>query len=164
MILFNTLNVVIKYFKFCVDFKIEISHQKRNERKSGRNFYYNNLALDFSTIELFFYYSGKIVTNAIRQQFFYFKKKIFILLIFGIKVNVHLLRCFCFHWKLPFNLGKLIGFENFVKIEKTEYLSIQLTYSHYDPKFIFPIINRSFEQFFIFWISKMFHISGSTIV
>ena len=39
------------------------------------NFYYNNLALDFATIELFFYYSGKIVTNAIRQQFFYFKKE-----------------------------------------------------------------------------------------
>ena len=37
-------------------------------------------------------------------------------------------------------------------------------FGHFDQKFIFPIKNWTFEHFFIFWISKMFQISGSNIV
>ena len=36
------------------------------------------------------------------------------------------------------NLERKIGHEIFVKTEKTEYLSNQLTYAHFDWKFIFP--------------------------
>ena len=60
------------------------------------------------------------------------------------------------------NLKRKIGHEIFFKIEKTEYLSNQLTYALFDWKFIFPIKNWTFEQFLIFWISKIFQISGST--
>ena len=62
------------------------------------------------------------------------------------------------------NLERKIGHEIFVKTEKTEYLSNQLTYAHFDRKFIFPIKFGTSEQIFIFWISKMFRISGSTTV
>ena len=62
------------------------------------------------------------------------------------------------------NLERKIGHEIFVKTEKTEYLSNQLTYAHFDRKFIFPIKFGTSEQIFIFWISKMFHISGSPTV
>ena len=58
----------------------------------------------------------------------------------------------------------LFGHEIFVKIEKTEYLSNQQTYTHFDQKFIFPVKNWNFEQFFIFQISKMFQITGSPTV
>ena len=51
-----------------------------------------------------------------------------------------------------------------VKTEKTKYLSNQLTYAYFELKFIFPIKNWTFEQIFIFWISKMFQISGRTTV
>ena len=37
------------------------------------------------------------------------------------------------------NLERNTGHEIFVKIEKTEYLSNQLTYAHLDLKFIIPI-------------------------
>ena len=53
---------------------------------------------------------------------------------------------------------------NFVKIEKTEYLSNQLTYLHFDWKFISPHKNWYYEHFFIFGISKMSQISGSPTV
>ena len=59
--------------------------------------------------------------------------------------------------------GKKIGYEIFVKIEKTECLSNQLTFAHFDQKFIFPIQNQDFV-IFIFGISKMFQISGTTTV
>ena len=62
------------------------------------------------------------------------------------------------------NLEGKIGHEIFVKTEKTEYLSNQLTYAHFDRKFIFPIKFGTSEQIFIFWISKMFQISGSPTV
>ena len=62
------------------------------------------------------------------------------------------------------NFEGKIGHEIFVKTEKTEYLSNQLTYEHFDWKFIFPIKFGTSEQIFIFWISKMFHISGSPTV
>ena len=62
------------------------------------------------------------------------------------------------------NFERQIGHEIFVKTGKTEYLSNQLTYAHFDRKFIFPIKFRTFEQIFIFWISKMFQISESTTV
>ena len=55
----------------------------------------------------------------------------------------------------------LFGHEIFVKIEPTEYLSNQQTYTHFDQIFIFPVKNWNFEQFFIFRISKMFQITGS---
>ena len=41
--------------------------------------------------------------------------------------------------RLNRNLERKIGHEIFVKTEKTEYLSNQLTYAHFDLKFIFPI-------------------------
>ena len=66
--------------------------------------------------------------------------------------------------RLNRNLERKIGHEIFVKTEKTEYLSIQLTYAHFDQKFISPIKFETSEQIFIFWISKMFQISGSTTV
>ena len=66
--------------------------------------------------------------------------------------------------RLNRNLERKIGHEIFVKTEKTEYLSNQQTYAHFDQKFIFPIKNWTFEHFFIFWISKMFQISGSNTV
>ena len=66
--------------------------------------------------------------------------------------------------RLNRNLERKIGHEIFVKTEKTEYLSNQLTYAHFDRKFIFPIKFGTSEQIFIFWISKMFHISGSPTV
>ena len=62
------------------------------------------------------------------------------------------------------NLERKICHENFVKTEKTEYLSNQLTYAYFDRKFIFPIKFGTSEQIFIFWISKMFQISGTTTV
>ena len=62
------------------------------------------------------------------------------------------------------NLERKIGHEIFVKTEKTEYLSNQLAFAHFDQKFISPIKNWSSEQIFIFWISKMFQISESTTV
>ena len=66
--------------------------------------------------------------------------------------------------RLNHNLERKIGHEIFVKTEKTEYLSNQLTSAHFDRKFIFPIKFRTSEQIFIFWISKMFQISGSPTV
>ena len=66
--------------------------------------------------------------------------------------------------RLNRNLERKIGHEIFVKTEKTEYLSNQLTYAHFDQKFIFPIKFGTSEQIFIFWISKMFQISGSPTV
>ena len=66
--------------------------------------------------------------------------------------------------RLNRNLERKIGHEIFVKTEKTEYLSNQLTYAHFDRKFIFPIKFGTSEQIFIFWISKMFQISGSPTV
>ena len=66
--------------------------------------------------------------------------------------------------RLNRNFERQIGHEIFVKTEKTEYLSNQLTYAHFDLKFIFPIKFWTFEPIFIFWISKMFQISGSTTV
>ena len=62
------------------------------------------------------------------------------------------------------NLERNIGHEIFVKTEKTEYLSNQLTYAHLDRKFIFPIKFGTSEQIFIFWISKMSQISGTATV
>ena len=62
------------------------------------------------------------------------------------------------------NLERKIGHEIFVKTEKTEYLSNQLTYAHFDQKFIFPIKFWTSEQIFIFWISKMSQISGTATV
>ena len=41
--------------------------------------------------------------------------------------------------RLNHNLERKIGHEIFVKTEKTEYLSNQLTYAHFDLKFIFPL-------------------------
>ena len=54
------------------------------------------------------------------------------------------------------NLERKIGHEIFVKREKTEYLSNQLTYAHFDHKFIFSIKNWTFEQLFIFGFPKFF--------
>ena len=51
------------------------------------------------------------------------------------------------------NFERQIGHEIFVKTEKTEYLSNQLTSAHFNRKLIL-----------IFWISKMFQISGSPTV
>ena len=62
---------------------------------------------------------------------------------------------------LNHNLERKIGHEIFVKTEKTEYLSNQLTYAHFDRKFIFPIKFGTSEQIFVFWISKMSQISGT---
>ena len=62
------------------------------------------------------------------------------------------------------NFERKIGHEIFVKTEKTEYLSNQLTYAHFDWKFIFPIKFGISEQIFIFWISKVSQISGSPTV
>ena len=62
------------------------------------------------------------------------------------------------------NLERKIGHEIFVKTEKTEYLSNQLTYAHFDWKFIFPIEFETSEQSFIFRISKMSQISGTATV
>ena len=66
--------------------------------------------------------------------------------------------------QLNCNLERKIGHVIFLKTEKTEYLSNQLTYAHFDRKFIFLIQNWTFEQIFIFRISKMFQISGTTTV
>ena len=66
--------------------------------------------------------------------------------------------------RLNRNLGRKIGHEIFVKTEKTEYLSNQLTYAHFDRKFIFPIKFGTSEPIFIFWISKMSQISGTATV
>ena len=54
------------------------------------------------------------------------------------------------------NLERKIGYEIFVKTEKTEYFSNQLTYAHFDEKFIFPIKNWTLEQLFIFGFPKIF--------
>ena len=62
------------------------------------------------------------------------------------------------------NFERQIGHEIFVKTEKTEYLSNQLTSAHFDRKFIFPIKFGTSEQIFIFWISKMSQISGTATV
>ena len=51
---------------------------------------------------------------------------------------------------LNHNFERQIGHEIFVKTEKTEYLSNQLTYAHFDQKFIFPIKFGTSEQIFIF--------------
>ena len=66
--------------------------------------------------------------------------------------------------RLNRNFERQIGHEIFVKTGKTEYLSNQLTYAHFDLKFIFPIKVRTSEQIFIFWISKVSKISGSPTV
>ena len=67
--------------------------------------------------------------------------------------------------RLNHNLERKIGHEIFVKTEKTEYLSNQLTYTHFDRKFVFPIKFGTSEQIFIFFcISKMFQISGTATV
>ena len=65
--------------------------------------------------------------------------------------------------RLNHNLERKIGHEIFVKTEKTEYLSNQLTYAHFNQKFIFPIKFRTSRQIFIFWISKVSQISGSPV-
>ena len=62
------------------------------------------------------------------------------------------------------NLERKIGHEIFVKVEKTEYLSNQLTYAHFNQKFIFPIKFQTSKQIFIFWISKVSQISGSPVL
>ena len=62
------------------------------------------------------------------------------------------------------NFDRKVGHEIFVKTEKTEYLSNQLTYAHFDLKFIFPIKFGTSDQIFIFWISKMSQISGTATV
>ena len=66
--------------------------------------------------------------------------------------------------RLNCNLERKIGHEIFVKTENTEYLSNQLTYAHFDRKFIFTIKFGTSEQIFIFWISKMSQISGTATV
>ena len=66
--------------------------------------------------------------------------------------------------QLNCNLERNIGHEIFVKTEKAEYLSNQLTYAHFDRKFIFPIKFGTSEQIIIFWISKMSQISGTATV
>ena len=48
------------------------------------------------------------------------------------------------------NFERQIGYQIFVKTEKTEYLSNQLTFAHFDQKFIFPIQNQDFANFH-FW-------------
>ena len=48
------------------------------------------------------------------------------------------------------NFERQIGHEIFVKTEKTEYLSNQLTFAHFDQKFIFPMKIGTSEQIFIF--------------
>ena len=62
------------------------------------------------------------------------------------------------------NFERQIGHEIFAKTGKTEYLSNQLTYAHFDRKFIFPIKFGTFEQIYICWISKMSQISGTATV
>ena len=62
------------------------------------------------------------------------------------------------------NLERKIGYEILVKTEKTEYLSNQLTYAHFDQKFISPIKFGTSEQIFIFLISKVSQISGTATV
>ena len=62
------------------------------------------------------------------------------------------------------NLERKIGHKIFVKTEKTEYLSNQLTFAHFDQKFIFPMKFGTSEQIFIFQISKMSQISGTATV
>ena len=52
--------------------------------------------------------------------------------------------------RLNRNFERQIGHEIFVKTGKTEYLSNQLTYAHFDRKFIFPIKFGTSEQIFIF--------------
>ena len=66
--------------------------------------------------------------------------------------------------RLNHNLERKIDHEIFVKTEKNEYLSNQLTYVHFDRKFIFPIKFGTSERIFIFWISKMSQISGTAIL
>ena len=53
--------------------------------------------------------------------------------------------------RLNRNLEKKIGHEIFVKTEKTEYLNYQLTFAHFDRKFIFPMKFGTSEQIFIFF-------------
>ena len=53
------------------------------------------------------------------------------------------------------NFERQIGHEIFVKTEKTEYLSNQLTYAHFNWKFIF-LIKFGTSVLFIFWISLKF--------
>ena len=62
------------------------------------------------------------------------------------------------------NFERKIGHEIFVKTEKTEYLSNQLTSAHFDQKFIVPIKLETPKHIFIFWISKMSQISGTATV
>ena len=66
--------------------------------------------------------------------------------------------------RLNRNFERQIGHEIFVKTGKTEYLSNQLTYEHFNQKFIFPIKFGTSEQIFIFLISKMSQISGTATV
>ena len=56
--------------------------------------------------------------------------------------------------RLFHNLERKIGHEIFVKIEKAEYISHQLTYAYFDQIFISPIKNQTFEQIFIFGFPK----------
>ena len=54
------------------------------------------------------------------------------------------------------NLERKIGHEIFVKTEKTEYLSNQLTLAHFDRKFIFPIKIGILSKFSFFGFPKCF--------
>ena len=62
------------------------------------------------------------------------------------------------------NFERQIGHEIFVKTEKTEYLSNQLTFAHFNRKFIFPMKIGTSEQIFIFLDFQMFQISGTVTV
>ena len=53
--------------------------------------------------------------------------------------------------RLNCNFERQIGHEIFVKTEKTEYLSNQLTYAQFNQKFILPIKFGTSEQIFIFF-------------
>ena len=68
------------------------------------------------------------------------------------------------HAQFFHNLGRKISHEIFVKIENTEYLSNQLTYTNFDLVMMFPIKNWTFEQILDFSISEMFNSSQSTTV
>ena len=56
--------------------------------------------------------------------------------------------------QLNHNFERQIVHEIFVKTGKPEYLSNQLTYAHFNQKFIFPIKFGTSEQIFIFGFPK----------
>ena len=60
------------------------------------------------------------------------------------------------HAQLLSNFGSKVSHEIFVKIENAEYLSNQLRYANFDHVMMFPIKNRTFEQFLGFSISEMY--------